>query len=132
MEWQLAWFLLAGFLLGFACSTLWEWLYYRGVRQRKLALLRTATETNVPSIAAAETALVERPETVVDAHYRSPAVFIEGEKTPVMPESSQLTYEPVDAPWQAVRPPIAATESTPTTEISGPRPIVEPVEQTAT
>lgn len=32
MTLEVLWFVLAGFVLGFAVSTLWEWFYYRGKR----------------------------------------------------------------------------------------------------
>lgn len=33
---RVLWFVVAGFLLGFTTSTLWEWLYYRQIRLRRL------------------------------------------------------------------------------------------------
>ena len=32
MNWYMLWFVLAGAILGFALSTVWEWLYYRSKR----------------------------------------------------------------------------------------------------
>ena len=93
MEGQLVWFLLAGFLLGFACSTLWEWFYYRGVRRRNLAahgasaIVYTAEPVITPAIAANE-------QPVAESGYRSPAIFIEGEEQNVEhPSTAQPTYE---------------------------------------
>ena len=31
---ELLWYILAGFILGFTTSTLWEWLYFRGERMK--------------------------------------------------------------------------------------------------
>jgi hypothetical protein len=100
MDWQLVWFLLAGFVLGFATSTLWEWVYYRGLRRRNLA------SVSPPAVVAAR---MEQPVTMAplptsaeappDALYRSPAVFIEGEQDQLdQPASHQPTYEPVTTP----------------------------------
>jgi predicted flap endonuclease-1-like 5' DNA nuclease len=36
MPFRVFWFVVAGFVLGFATSTLWEWLYYRGKRLQSL------------------------------------------------------------------------------------------------
>ena len=33
---QMLWFVIAGFVLGFTTSTLWEWLYYRRKRLQRL------------------------------------------------------------------------------------------------
>jgi predicted flap endonuclease-1-like 5' DNA nuclease len=34
MQWNLVWFVLAGFLLGFSASTLWEWIHFRRERMK--------------------------------------------------------------------------------------------------
>lgn len=108
MNWQLLWFVLAGFVLGFAVSTLWEWLYYRGLRQRALVQQRAATVRPVSSEPSAEPApapTAKEAEAPIEADYRSPAVFIEGEEpVPV----THPSYEPLAAPWT---PP--ATEAAP-------------------
>ena len=78
------WLVLAGFILGFAASTLWEWLYYRGKRQAQ------------GEQASATTLYTPRPETPhhdpdEPAHdqsnpawafsYRSPGVYLESEQS---------------------------------------------------
>ena len=46
MNWSLLWFVFAGIILGFALSTLWEWLYFRPkrmiVRDERIAELELA------------------------------------------------------------------------------------------
>jgi hypothetical protein len=74
------WYVLAGFILGFILSTLWEWLYFRQRRMRivnqRIAQLEAtvrsfsvATETSTPSGFA--------------TGYQSPGVFLEGEQDDV-------------------------------------------------
>ncbi|MCB0106586.1 MAG: hypothetical protein KDE53_11775, partial [Caldilineaceae bacterium] len=36
MSFRAFWFIVAGFVLGFTVSTLWEWLYYRQKRQQAM------------------------------------------------------------------------------------------------
>ncbi|HMN28917.1 MAG TPA: hypothetical protein PKE45_12270 [Caldilineaceae bacterium] len=112
MEGQLVWFLLAGFLLGFACSTLWEWFYYRGVRRRNLAAQAPpANGYTAEPITTAVMAANEQPAT--ESGYRSPAVFIEGEEQTVEhPSVVQPAYE------SASEQPVAATDSTRAAESS--------------
>ncbi len=80
MEWHVLWFLLAGFVLGFAASTLWEWLYFRGVR------LRSAGSGSTTKVIGQEPTL---PTLHTTTDYRSPAVFLEGEQ-------AQPSYEPLN------------------------------------
>jgi hypothetical protein len=92
MELRLLWFVLAGFILGFATSMLWEWLYFR--RQRMHTYSQPATTTGQAS---------SSPYTLIDdrtqqpstpgstAEYRSPGVFLESEQpAPTVP----LTHRP--------------------------------------
>lgn len=99
MATNLLWFVMAGFLLGFATSTLWEWFYFRKERlkltdrrirelESKLrdveaeaeSIASTPSEKNsqVPTVAA-----VTREQTRTtawgDPAYRSPGVFLESE-----------------------------------------------------
>ena len=80
------WFVLAGFLLGFATSTLWEWFHFRKERMRRADMHTRAAE------------LAPRPRETVSAReelpppggepvwtgqrYRSPGVFLESEDAP--------------------------------------------------
>lgn len=77
------WFVLAGFLLGFATSTLWEWFHFRKARLRMLesrtrdvdggVRSRTDESAGVPSRRVA----AEREWT--GQAYRSPGIFLESE-----------------------------------------------------
>lgn len=95
MDWQAIWYVLAGFVLGFATSTLWEWLYYRRQRLRARAGEVDAGDyTLVP--AAEQPAAAPRSSTT---EYRSPGVFLESER----PEPAGNDAEPQPAAWDAGR-----------------------------
>jgi hypothetical protein len=79
MELGILWFVLAGFILGFATSTLWEWLYFR--RRRVRTYIQPAITSRQPG-SNPYTLLDEgsqRPVTPA-AEYRSPGVFLESEQ----------------------------------------------------
>jgi hypothetical protein len=120
MEWQPVWFLLAGFVLGFATSTLWEWVYFRGVRQRNV-IQTSAVQGIAPPRSAAPATTVVGSEMPADTGYRSPAVFIEGE---------QPTYESLSTPWNAAVASAAALETASTAQPDPPRSSTEPLEST--
>jgi predicted flap endonuclease-1-like 5' DNA nuclease len=94
MDWQAIWYVLAGFVLGFATSTLWEWLYYR--RQRLLARAGEVDAGDYTLVPAAEQPAAPRSST---AEYRSPGVFLESER----PEPAGNDAEPQRAAWEAPR-----------------------------
>jgi hypothetical protein len=103
-EWQIFWYLLAGFVLGFAASTLWEWLYFRGHRLRAAAPL--------PEIREAEA----QPKVVTsawntDTAYRSPAIFLEGEQPAFEPAQPPPSTTPTP---DATPPDLSTADSTPT------------------
>lgn len=81
---RIVWFVLAGFILGFASSTLWEWLYYRHKRQ---ARVEQAAQPLFPSVRADRRAGVHGEGEVKEADevwavpYRSPGVYLESEKS---------------------------------------------------
>jgi predicted flap endonuclease-1-like 5' DNA nuclease len=94
MATNLLWYVLAGFLLGFAASTLWEWFFFRKERvkltDRRIreleAKLRDAEAENdtplpagtLPTVAAVTGAT--RTTAWADSSYRSPGVFLESEE----------------------------------------------------
>lgn len=98
MQLQELWLVLAGFVLGFALSTLWEWLYYR--RQRWL-LPSPPLSPSQPGHELAvspfeeERLAVSAPDERSQPAYRSPSIFLESEQ-------DQLLYEA-----RAVQPPLA-------------------------
>lgn len=95
MATNLLWFVMAGFLLGFATSTLWEWFYFRKERlkvtDRRIreleAKIRDAEvdadsispTTPIPTVASV-TGSSTRTSAWGDASYRSPGVFLETEE----------------------------------------------------
>jgi predicted flap endonuclease-1-like 5' DNA nuclease len=98
MATNLLWFVLAGFLLGFVTSTLWEWFYFRKERlkltdrrirelEAKLLDSEPATESITPISTTANSAPpANAPITSAaltsswgDPTYRSPGVFLETE-----------------------------------------------------
>ncbi len=116
MESQLLWFLLAGFILGFAASTLWEWLYFRGRRLAAIADPPQPAEPRdevVPRYESARTSPAP-PET----SYRSPAVFLEGEQPrgESHSPSEPASYEPLQPA------PVTAQTSTAPSEAQGSEP----------
>lgn len=107
MNWQLLWFVLAGFVVGFAVSTLWEWVYYRGLRQRALAQRAAVREYPVTASESAPAPGVTTADAPVEAGYRTPAVFIEGERPG---STAQPSYEPLVASWTPPPPQVASTD----------------------
>ena len=99
MATNLLWFVMAGFLLGFATSTLWEWFYFRKERlkltDRRIreleAKLREPETTNEPpspanaiptvaSVTGSSGSSSSRTSAWGDTAYRSPGVFLESEE----------------------------------------------------
>lgn len=84
LSFQALWFVVAGFILGFATSTLWEWLYYRGKRRAPLAPAPSAS-TALPRSdglpASPEPVLEEQQATPWQVPYRSPRVYLESEQS---------------------------------------------------
>ncbi len=105
MQIGILWYVLAGFVLGFTVSTLWEWLYYRGQRLRWRADVGASVGRNEVDNSAG----VWREQTIDTATayqsasepmpwetpaYRSSGVFLESEKEPVtqtIPNNHQFT-----------------------------------------
>jgi predicted flap endonuclease-1-like 5' DNA nuclease len=90
MQWHLLWFVLAGFVLGFSASTLWEWLYYRR--------LRAARQEVTPVELVAEPAEEDKADDVDDvltaamsweAGYQGPGVYMETEQAEPFPEEAE-------------------------------------------
>lgn len=91
------WLLLAGFILGFAASTLWEWLYYRGKRSAPDLLAPTTTvypvHTDNPPPDHNEPVHDESKPTW-DFSYRSPGVYLESEQTVTADDRRSAQEEP--------------------------------------
>ncbi len=83
MTMRLLWFVLAGFLLGFAASTLWEWLHFRRERMK----LRDERVRELEGQLREQKRLMDemRPASVrtpawEESDYHSPGVFLESEE----------------------------------------------------
>ncbi|MBX3014738.1 MAG: hypothetical protein KF832_24675 [Caldilineaceae bacterium] len=84
MSFQGLWFVVAGFILGFATSTLWEWLYYRGKRRAQPI---HSPPAGLPLVQAGERAEEASAEPKTEPAkpgwglpYRSPGVYLENEQ----------------------------------------------------
>lgn len=98
MATNLLWYVLAGFLLGFASSTLWEWFYFRKerlkltdrriqeleakVREAEIEPDKATTPAFAPSVVptVASVTAATRTSAWSDTGYRSPGVFLESEE----------------------------------------------------
>jgi len=96
------WYVLAGFLLGFSVSTLWEWLYFRrrrmAIRDRRLAELEATVRTytaasNAPGDDAAA-------DDWAEPTFQNPGVYLETEDAPVATARPE-TLPPVQKPSPA-------------------------------
>ena len=91
------WYLLAGFIVGFCLSTVWEWLYFRQRRMRitdrRIAELEQALRSRERDIAVVEV-LPEPALTWSATEYQSPGVLLENEGDA---ESAQRMVAPVAA-----------------------------------
>lgn len=125
MSFRVLWFVVAGFVIGFTTSTLWEWLYYRRKRLAMLdahsAFVRDVSRTQRTVGAGAA------PTDGNDANwssppYRSPGIFLESEQPPV---DAAFTGAAFSAPADLTPPPDAAP--TPSPRQSSVRPPLPPV-----
>ena len=101
MELQLLWFVLAGFILGFIVSTLWEWLHFRQKfaeqRDRRIAELE-ASLTELQSSNQEASYNFVYPEDILPAvneqpEHRSSGVLLETEQAQGMSQGiSQGQY----------------------------------------
>ena len=77
------WYVLAGFLLGFILSTLWEWLYFRRRRMRIENQRIAELEATVRSLSTISQSAETNTSSGFAAGYQSPMVFLEGEEDDV-------------------------------------------------
>ena len=123
---RVLWYLLAGFVLGFIFSTLWEWLYFRGIRLRRSQTKQQAefrtrawSAPNSEEYGAGQPSRVAHNERAT-AHYQSQGVLLENEQstdqlfvselslaTPVQPIATTPLVVESAQPRRAVIVPIA-------------------------
>ena len=77
------WYVLAGFLLGFILSTLWEWLYFRRRRMQIENQRIVELEATVRSLSTVSQSADASTSPGFAAGYQSPMVFLEGEEDDV-------------------------------------------------
>jgi predicted flap endonuclease-1-like 5' DNA nuclease len=97
LSFQGLWLVIAGFILGFAASTLWEWLYYRGKRQTQLgqappAISAAARPDN--RIADNDEHISEQSPAAWTFSYRSPGVYLESEQAASADSMEQAPSDP--------------------------------------
>jgi hypothetical protein len=122
MPLEMLWFILAGFALGFATSTLWEWFYYRRQRaarpdpillarvadlEAQLARLQHEADSAAANSAPATAGESAKPESVPDsvdaaAAYQSRAALLASEQAGLLAEDAAT---PVDAAQRRDTPP---------------------------
>ena len=83
MTYSVWWYVLAGFLLGFILSTLWEWLYFRRRRMRIENQRIAELEATVRSLSTVSQSAEANTSPGFAAGYQSPMVFLEGEEDDV-------------------------------------------------
>ncbi|HQY90641.1 hypothetical protein [Caldilinea sp.] len=78
------WCVLAGFLLGFSVSTLWEWIYFRRrrmtIRDRRIAELQATVRTYTAATTTATNSTVEHDW--AEPAFQNPGVYLETEEAP--------------------------------------------------
>ncbi|MFN8465025.1 MAG: hypothetical protein U0X20_05715 [Caldilineaceae bacterium] len=145
MTYSVWWYVLAGFLLGFILSTLWEWLYFRRRRMQIENQRIVELEATVRSLSTVSQSAEANTSSGFAAGYQSPMVFLEGEEddvdtveviVPASPEPidfDQPVVEQQRAGNQFVTARAASTGRTSTSngnglvrEATGETPIVEP------
>jgi hypothetical protein len=92
------WYVLAGFLLGFGVSTLWEWVYFRRrrmtIRDRRIAELEAAVRAYSAASAPGDDPTVED---WAEPAFQNPGVYLETEEAPSVtpqPETLPSTQNP--------------------------------------
>lgn len=92
------WYLLAGFLVGFILSTMWEWLYFRrrrlNIENRRIAEL----ESTIRSLTAAGTVAGTLSSPTSASGYQGPGVFLENEQVHTESAVTQKTVE-IEPPY---------------------------------
>lgn len=112
MSFRAFWFIVAGFVLGFTVSTLWEWLYYRHKRQETLQRGRTSAHLFDETQGSG----TRRPIAPLDEpfeeprrkspSYRSPGVFLDSETEPSPRKVSASATDDRVRPTRHTQPPI--------------------------
>ena len=112
LSFRVLWFVVAGFVIGFTTSTLWEWLYYR---RKRLAMLAEHSEF-VRDAGRQQSTVSQTDEPATSdgtewrtPFYRSPGVFLESEQPGADATFTGTAFTPSTAPWVAPPPATSAT-----------------------
>lgn len=117
MSFRVFWFVVAGFVLGFVTSTLWEWLYYRQKR------IQSLTSHSATLLAARRSHGAESEEESDDSMdvgtwklpaYRSSGILLESEEQATAPTLAGMSVAGVTQPKPAT--PTADPNADPTIE----------------
>jgi hypothetical protein len=95
---EVLWYVVAGFLLGFAASTLWEWFYFRKERLKLTDRRIRELEAKVRDLEVAAADEGAPGADWPDAVYRSPGVFLETEAAATRRPARVDVPPPVAAP----------------------------------
>ncbi len=125
MQLRLLWLVLAGFLLGFAVSTLWEWFYFRRarmtLRDRRIRELEAMLHERARSAKEGSDLGVDEAPWVTP-EYRSPGVFLETEE--IREDSPDLVQDTETED----RPAGVEELADPETKLAGAKPAVQEVQ----
>ncbi|GIV77092.1 MAG: hypothetical protein KatS3mg050_1486 [Litorilinea sp.] len=125
MQLEMLWFVLAGFVLGFATSTLWEWYHFRRerlrLRDRRVQELEEQLRRTRATLSsqANENATPQTPTFT----YRSPGVFLDAEARRQQEAEEAATEAPVSPRPFASE---AQTAPPPRPEEETPEPLLAP------
>ncbi|MBW7886252.1 MAG: hypothetical protein H3C34_27220, partial [Caldilineaceae bacterium] len=113
------WYLLAGFIIGFSISTLWEWLYFRrkrmNIENRRIAELEATVRGQMAAEGGPSRGAAGVDNTWAAADYTSPGVFLESEE------------EDIGAPMRpAAGPPPGGPKPSARNGAGGPQPTQQP------
>jgi hypothetical protein len=115
------WYVLAGFLIGFILSTLWEWLYFRHRRMRIESRRIAELEATVRSLTPARDASASPISPTAASGYQGPGVFLENERMQteqevVITTTSAVVAEPPKTEQKANERTLAVTQAPPTAQ----------------
>lgn len=105
------WYVLAGFLLGFSVSTLWEWIYFRrrrmNIRDRRIAELEATVRAYTAAAGVPDTGAATDDWT--EPTFQNPGIYLETEEAPTAasaPETTSSVQDSASTPAVVVTAPV--------------------------